>query len=212
MAPAELKEQLKDLLDKGFIRPSVSPWGAPVLFVRKKDGSIRMVIDYLQLNNVTSKNMYRIQRIDDLFDQLQGASCFSKIGLRSGYHQLKTWEYDIPKTTFRTKYGHYEFQVMSFSLTNAHAAFMDLMNIVSKPYLDLFGIVFFDDILIHLMSEEDYASDLMIVLQTLRHKEQYVKFSKCEFSIKLVSFFGLLFMVKGKELTHRIFLSSSKLA
>ena len=124
----ELKEQLKDLLDKGFIRPSVSPWGAPVLFVRKKDGSLRMCIDYRQLNKVTVKNKYPLPRIDDLFDQLQGASYFSKIDLRSHYHQLKVRECDIPKTTFRTRYGHFEFFVMSFGLTNAPATFMDLMN------------------------------------------------------------------------------------
>ena len=124
----ELKEQLKDLLDKGFIRPSVSPWGAPVLFVRKKDGSLRMCIDYRQLNKVTVKNKYPLPRIDDLFDQLQGASYFSKIDLRSGYHQLKVRECDILKTIFRTRYGHFEFLVMSFGLTNAPTAFMDLIN------------------------------------------------------------------------------------
>ncbi|XP_075099244.1 uncharacterized protein LOC142176079 [Nicotiana tabacum] len=131
MAPAELKElkvQLKDLLDKGFIRPSVSPWGTPVLFVRKKDGSLRMCIDYCQMNKVTIKIKYPLPRIDDLFDQLQGAQCYSKIDLRSGYHQLKVKEVDIPKIAFRTRYGHFEFLVMSFGLTNAPATFMDLMN------------------------------------------------------------------------------------
>ena len=152
MAPAELKElkeQLKDLLEKGFIRPSISPWGAPVLFVRKKDGSLRMCIDYRQLNKVTVKNRYPLPRIDDLFDQLQGASFFSKIDLHSGYHQLRVRECDIPKTAFRTRYGHYEFVVMSFGLTNAPAAFMDLMNRVFKQYLDMFVIVFIDDILVY---------------------------------------------------------------
>ncbi|KAH0669267.1 hypothetical protein KY285_023426 [Solanum tuberosum] len=184
MAPTELKElkeQLKDLLDKGFIRPSVSPWDALVLFVRKKDGSLRMCIDYHQLNKVTIKNKYPLPRIDDLFDQLQGATCFSKIDLRSGYHQLKVREYDIPKTTFRTRYGHYEFLVMSFGLTNAPATFMDIMNIVFKPYLDMFVIIFIDHILIYSRSEEDHASHLRIVLQTLKDKELYAKFSKCEF-------------------------------
>nr|GEZ87963.1 reverse transcriptase domain-containing protein [Tanacetum cinerariifolium] len=131
LAPFEMKElsdQLQELSDKGFIRPSSSPWGAPVLFVKKKDGSFRMCIDYRELNKLIVKNRYPLPRIDDLFDQLQGSSIYSKIDLRSGYHQLRVWEEDIPKTAFRTRYGHYEFQVMSFGLTNAPALFMDLMN------------------------------------------------------------------------------------
>ncbi|GJY33009.1 putative reverse transcriptase domain-containing protein [Tanacetum coccineum] len=131
LAPSEMKElseQLKELSDKGFIRPSSSPWGAPVLFVKKKDGSFRMCIDYRELNKLTVKNRYPLPRIDDLFDQLQGSSVYSKIDLRLGYHQLRVQEEDIPKTAFRTRYGHYEFQVMPFGLTNAPAVFMDLMN------------------------------------------------------------------------------------
>nr|GEX47410.1 putative reverse transcriptase domain-containing protein [Tanacetum cinerariifolium] len=124
----ELAEQLKELSDKGFIRPSSSPWGAPVLFVKKKDGSFRMCIDYRELNKLTVKNRYPLPRIDDLFDQLQGFSVYSEIDLRSGYHQLRVREEDILKTAFRTRYGHYEFQVMPFGLTNAPAVFMDLMN------------------------------------------------------------------------------------
>ena len=133
MAPAELKElkvQLQELVDRGF---SISPWGAPMLFVKKKDGTWRLCVDYRQLNKVTIRNKYPLPRIDDLFDQLQGAKVFSKIDLRSGYHQLRIRESDVPKTTFRTRYGHYEFLVMSFGLTNALAAFMDLMNRVFCP-------------------------------------------------------------------------------
>nr|GEZ18726.1 reverse transcriptase domain-containing protein [Tanacetum cinerariifolium] len=135
-----LSEQLKELSDKGFIRPSSSLWGAPVLFVKKKDGSFRMCIDYRELNKQTVKNRYPLPRIDDLFDQLQGSSVYSKIDLRSGYHQLRVREEDVPKTAFRTRYGHYEFQVMPFGLTNAPAVYMDLMNWVCKPYLDNQGI------------------------------------------------------------------------
>ena len=150
IAPAELRElkaQLQELLSKGFIRPSASPWGAPVLFV-KKDGSFRMCIYYRQLNKVTIKNKYPIPRIYDLFDQLQGACAFSKIYLKTGYHQLKIRATDVPKTAFRTSYGHYEFVLMYFGLTNAPAAFMSLMNGIFKPYLDLFVIVFIDDIFV----------------------------------------------------------------
>jgi hypothetical protein len=139
MAPVELKElnvQLKESEDKGFIRPSVSPWGVPVLFVKKKDGTMRLCMDHRELNKVTIKNKYPLPRIDDLFDQLQGARVFSKIDLQSGYHQLKIKPSDIPKTAFRACYGHYEYLVMPFGLTNAPAAFMDLMNRKFKPYLD----------------------------------------------------------------------------
>lgn len=189
MAPVELKE-LKDLLEKGFIRPSTSPWGAPVLFVRKKDGLLRMCIDYRQLNKVIIKNKYPLPRIDDLFDQLQGARCFSKIDLRSGYHQVRVREEDIPKTAFRTRYGHYEFKVMSFGLTNAPAVFMDLMNQVFRPFLDAFVIMFIDDILVYSRSEKDHAYHLRMVLGTLRQRELYAKFSKCEFWLSFVAFLG----------------------
>ena len=193
LAPAEMKElssQLEDLLEKGFIRPSISPWGAPVLFVKKKDGSMRMCIDYRELNKLTVKNRYPLPRIDDLFDQLQGASWFSKIDLRSGYHQLKIREQDVPKTAFRTRYGHYEFLVMSFGLTNAPAAFMDLMNRVCRPMLDRSVIVFIDDILIYSKSEEDHARHLKEVLQKLRDEKLYAKFSKCAFWLREVQFLG----------------------
>ncbi|GJZ11181.1 putative reverse transcriptase domain-containing protein [Tanacetum coccineum] len=166
------KEQLQELLEKGFIRPSSSPWGAPVLFVKKKDGSFRMCIDYRELNKLTVKNRYPLPRIDDLFDQLQGSSVYSKIDLRSGYHQLRIKEEDIPITAFRTRYGHFEFQVMPFGLTNAPAVFMDLMNRVCKPYLDKFVIVFIDDILVYSKDEEEHGKHLKIILELLK-KERF---------------------------------------
>ncbi|GJT17435.1 putative reverse transcriptase domain-containing protein [Tanacetum coccineum] len=193
LAPSEMLElsnQLKELQEKGFIRPSHSPWGAPVLFVKKKDGSMRMCIDYRELNKLTIKNRYPLPRIDDLFDQLQGACCFSKIDLRSGYHQLRVREEDIPKTAFRTRYGHFEFTVMPFGLTNAPAIFMDLMNRVCKPYLDKFIIVFIDDILIYSKSEEEHEVHLKMILDLLKKEKLYAKFSKCEFWLQEVQFLG----------------------
>ncbi|GJV55618.1 putative reverse transcriptase domain-containing protein [Tanacetum coccineum] len=165
--------------------PSATPVarGAPVLFVKKKDGTFRMCIDYRELNKLTVKNRYPLPRIDDLFDQLQGSSIYSKIDLRSGYHQLRVREEDIPKTAFRTRYGHYEFQVMSFGLTNAPAVFMDLMNRVCKPYLDKFVIVFIDDILIYSKSKKEHEEHLRQILKLLKKEELYAKFSKCEFWI-----------------------------
>ncbi|GJY46291.1 putative reverse transcriptase domain-containing protein [Tanacetum coccineum] len=171
LAPSEMKElsdQLKELSDKGFIRPSSSPWGAPILFVKKKDGSFRMCIDYRELNKLTVKNHYPLPRIDDLFYQLQGSSIYSKIDLRSGYHQLRVREEDIPKTAFRTRYGHYEFQVMPFGLTNAPAVFMDLMN----------------------RNKKEDAKHLKLILELLKKEQLYAKFSKCEFWIPKVQFLG----------------------
>ena len=152
----------------GFIRPSASPWGAPVLFVKKKDGGKRLCVDYRDLNRVTIRNRYPLPRIDDLFDQLGEAKVFSKLDLRSGYHQLKVKKEDIPKTAFRTRYGHYEFQVVPFGVTNPPTVFMDLMNRVFSPYLDKFVVIFIDDILVYSKNEEEHAEHLRIVLQTLR--------------------------------------------
>lgn len=200
LAPSEMSElasQIQELVDKGFIRPSFSPWGAPVLFVKKKDGSMRLCIDYRELNKLTVKNRYPLPRIDDLFDQLQGSCFFSKIDLRSGYHQLRVQEDDIPKTAFRTRYGHYEFLVMPFGLTNAPAAFMDLMNRICRPYLDKFVIVFIDDILIYSHSREDHEEHLRLVLDLLRKEQLYAKSSKCEFWLTKVQFLGHVISAKG---------------
>ena len=200
MAPAELRElkiQLQELVEKGFIQPSISPWGAPVLFVRKKDGTLRLCIDYRQLNRVTIKNRYPLPRIDDLFDQLRGARVFSKIDLRSGYYQLKIKNDDVPKTTFRTRYGHYEFLVMPFGLTNASAAFMGLMNKVFQQYLDRFAIVFIDDILVYSKSKEEHGRHLALVLKKLREHRLYAKFSKCQFWLKEVAFLGHVISAQG---------------
>ncbi|WZZ60551.1 hypothetical protein YC2023_060658 [Brassica napus] len=182
MAPAELaelKKQLEDLLEKGFIRSSSSPWGAPVLFVKKKDGSMRLCIDYRGTNNITIKDKYPLPRIDELLDQLKGASWFSKIDLASGYHQIPIAKSDIMKTAFRTRYGQYEFVVMPFGLTNAPAAFMRLMNEVFHDYLDKFVIIFIDDILVYSRSKEEHKEHLRLVMERLRNQKLFAKFSKC---------------------------------
>nr|GFC61903.1 putative reverse transcriptase domain-containing protein [Tanacetum cinerariifolium] len=200
LAPSEMKElaeQLQELTDKGFIRPSSSPWGASVLFVKKKDGSFRMCIDYSELNKLTVKNHHPLPRIDDLFDQLQGSSIYSKIDLRSGYHQLRVREEVIPKTAFRTRYGHYEFQVMPLGLTNALAVFMDLMNQVCKLYLDKFVIFFIDDIMIYSKSKKEHEGHLRQILNLLKKEELYAKFSKYEFWISRVQFLGHVIDFRG---------------
>ena len=200
MAPAELKElkaQLEELLSKGFIRPSTSLLGAPVLFVKKKDGILRLCIDYRQLNRVTIRNQYPLPRIDELFDQFHGSRVYSKIDLRLGYHQLRVWENDVSKTAFRMRYGHYEFLVMPFGLTNALSAFMDLMNRVFSPYLDKFVIVFIDDILVYSSSPKEHAEHLRTILQILRERQLYAKFSKCQFWLDKVAFLGHVISAEG---------------
>ena len=177
----ELRVQLQELLDKGFIRPSTSPWGASVLVAKKRGKTLRLCIDYRQLNRVTIQNQYLLPRTDDLFDKLRGARVYFMIDLRTGYHQLRVRDTDIPKTTFRTRYGHFEFTVMPFGLTNALAAFIDLMHRVFQPYLDQFVVVVVDDILIYSQSEREHEYHLRIVLQLLRDHQWYAKFSKCEF-------------------------------
>jgi hypothetical protein len=193
MPPAELEElkkQLQELLDKGFIRPSNSPWGCPALFVKKKDESLRLCVDYRPLNAVTIKNKYPLPRIDVLFDQLVGAKVFYNIDLRSGYHQIKIRASDIPKTTFSTRDGLYEYLVMSFGLTNASTYFMYLMNSVFMPQLDKFVVVFIDDILVYSKNKDEHTEHLNIVLQRLRDHRLYAKLSKCDFWLREIKFLG----------------------
>ena len=181
---AELKTQLQELIEKGFVQPSSSSWGCPAIFVKKKDETLRLCVDYRPLNEVTIKNKYPLPRIDLLFDQLAGAKVFSKIDLRSGYHQIKIKPEDIPKTAFTTRYGLYEYLVMSFGLTNAPAHFMYLMNSVFMPELDKFVVVFIDDILVYSKNKKEHAEHLRIVLTRLREHRLYTKFSKCDFWLK----------------------------
>nr|GEX07970.1 putative reverse transcriptase domain-containing protein [Tanacetum cinerariifolium] len=211
----EHEEHLKAILEllKKEELPSSTPWGAPVLFVKKKDESFRMCIDYRELNKPTVKNRYPLPMIDDLFDQLQGSSVYSKIDLRSSYHQLRVQEEDIPKTAFRTRYGHYEFQVMPFGLTNAPTVFMDLMNRVCKPYLDKFVIVFIDDILIYSRDKKEHEEHLKAILELLKEEELYAKFSKCEFWIPKVQFLGHVIDSQGLAGYYRRFIEGfSKIA
>jgi hypothetical protein len=193
----ELKLQLKEMMEKGYIRPNVSPWGALVLFVKNKDGTLRLCKDYRQLNKVTIKNKYPLPRIDDMFDQLGGASIFSKIDLISGYHQVQIKGEDIHKTAFRMRYGHYEFVVVPFGLTNAPATFMCLMNNVLSKFLDKFVLVFIDDRLIYSKNREEHEEHLRLVLQVLREHQLYAKFSKCEFFHKQIHYLGHVISEKG---------------
>eukprot|EP00253_Pinus_taeda_P010525 PITA_10525 len=193
----ELKMQLQELLDKNYIHPSVSPWGAPVLFVKKKDGTLRMCIDYRQLNKLTIKNKYPLPRIDEIFDQVKGATVFSKIDLRSGYHQIRIKEEDIAKTTFRTRYGHYEFVVLPFGLTNALETFMCLMNNIFHRYLDKFVLIFIDGTLIYSRNMEEHKEHLRLVLQTLREHQLCAKFSECDFFKEEIQYLGHIIIREG---------------
>jgi hypothetical protein len=192
---AELKVQLNELLDKGFIRPSSSPWGCPDLFVKKKDQSLRLCVDYRPLNAVTIKNKYPLPHIDILF--LAGAKVFSKVDLRLGYHQIKIHLEDVPKTAFSTRYGLYEYLVMLFGLTNAPAHFIYLMNSVFMPELDKIVVVFIDDILVYSRDKEEHEQHLWIILQRLRDHQLYAKFNKCAFWLKEVPFLGHVISAEG---------------
>jgi hypothetical protein len=194
---AELKIQLKELLDKWYIHLGSSPWGCPALFVKKKDRSLRLRVAYQPLNAITIKNKYPLPRINILFDQLAGAKVFSKVDPHSGYHQIKIYLEYVPKTAFSTKYGLYEYLVMSFGLINAPAHFMYLMNSVFIPELDKFIVVFIDDILVYSKSEEEHEQHLQVILQQLCDHQLYAKFSKCAFWLKKVPFLGHVISAKG---------------
>ncbi|WVZ96146.1 hypothetical protein U9M48_041818 [Paspalum notatum var. saurae] len=198
----EVKKQIDELLEKRFIRKSTSPWASPVLLTDKKDGSLRMCVDYRGLNAVTVKNKYLLPRIEDLFDQLKGACIFSKINLHSGYHRLRIRPSDIPKTAFISCYGLYEYTVMSFGLTNTPAFFMYMMNSVFMEYLDKFVVVFIDDILVYSKTEAEREEHLRLMLQKLREHKLYAKFSKCDFWMKEVQFFGHVISNGGIAIDH----------
>jgi hypothetical protein len=200
MSTPELKElqlQLEELLKKGYIFQSVSPWGAPVFFVKKKDGTLRLCIDFRQLNKVTIKNKYPLPRIDYLFDQLKGPKIFSKIDIRSGYHRVRIKDGDISKTAFRTRYGHYKFTVVPFGLSNTPVVFMCLMNGVFRDYLDKFVIVFLDEILVYSKSEEEHEQHMRMVLQVLREHQLYAKLRKCLFYRRQIHYLGHIISEEG---------------
>jgi hypothetical protein len=186
----EVKEQLTMLIEAGFIQPSKSPFGAPIIFVPKKNGKLRMCVDFRALNALTVKNRYPLPRIDELLDRLQGSSIYTKLDLQSGYWQIRIKEEDIPKTAFRTRYGHYEWKVLPFGLTNAPASFQALMHQVLGPYLDQFVIVYLDDILVYSSTPAEHARHLELVLEALEKHQLYVGLDKCAFGLRSVDFLG----------------------
>jgi hypothetical protein len=186
----ELRRQLTDLLARGYIRQSISPFGSPILFVKKKDGSLRLCVDYRAVNNATIKNAYPLPRVDELLDRLHGATVFSKIDLRHGYHQIRIHDADIHKTAFRTRYGHFEYTVMPFGLTNAPATFQRLMHDIFRPHLDSFVIIYLDDILVFSKNQKDHARHLATTLQLLRDNHLFANTSKCVFATDRVDFVG----------------------
>ena len=193
MAPAELEELKKEiasLLERGLIRPSTSPYGAPVILVPKKDGGKRMVIDYRLVNAITIKNRYPLPRIDDLMDQVHGAKIFSKIDMASGFHQIRMAEADCHKSAFRTRFGHYEFTVLPMGMTSAPATFQRLMNDIFMPYLDTFVIIFLDDFCIYSKTPEEHIKHLEIVLGLLREHKLLAKHSKCLFGVTTMELLG----------------------
>ncbi len=201
----ELKVQLKELLAKSYIKPSKSPYGAPVLFVHKKDAMLRMSVDYKALNNATVKNQYPLPRIDDLFDRLSGANVFSRIDLRLGYYQIQIAEGDKEKTACRIRCGSYEFLVMPFGLTNAPATFCTLMNDIFQEWFDDFVVLYIDHILIYSSSLEEHAEHLRKVFQRLRENKLYAKLEKCEFRVTKVDFLGHRITQEGLKMDdHKV--------
>ena len=193
----ELDAQLKEYSANGWIRPSQSPYGAPILFVRKKDGTMRMCTDYRGLNKITKKNRYPLPRIEELMDRLQGAQFFTKIDLRQGYHQIRIAEPDVEKTAFRTRYGHFEYTVLPFGLTNAPATFMTLMHEVLRDQLDRSVVVYLDDILIYSPTWDKHVQHVQQVLHQLRKHQLYAKLSKCDFGARRVEFLGHFVSAEG---------------
>ena len=192
----ETKRQIAEYIHKGWIEPSSSPYGSPILFVKKKDGGLRMVIDYRALNKLTIKNRYPLPRIDDLFDQLAGSYVFSSLDLAQGYHQIRISEEDVPKTAFRVPFGHYQFKVLSFGLTNAPATFQGVMNKNFERYLGKFVLVYLDDILVFSKNQEEHLEHLRKVFDILRKNKLYAKLTKCHFAKEELEYLG---HVVGKD-------------
>jgi hypothetical protein len=201
----KLKVQFEKLLAKGYIKPRKSPYGAPVFFVHKKDGTLRMCVDYRALNKATVKNRYPLPRIDDLFDRLSGAKVFSRIDSRSGYYQVQIAKGDEEKTACRTRYGSYEFLVMPFGLANARATFCTFMNDIFQKWLDDFVVVYIDNILIYSGSLEEHGEHLRKVFQRLRENKLYAKLEKCEFGVTEVDFLGHRITQEGLKMDdHKV--------
>jgi hypothetical protein len=187
---AECESQVKDLLERGLIQPISSPWGAPVLFVPKPNGKLRMCCDFRLLNKQTVKNKYPLPRIDDLLDVLHGKKVFSSLDLQSGYWQIALSPEDMRKTAFNTHFGHYEYKVMCFGLSNAHATFQSLMNDIFKEEIGKFVVIYLDDILIFSDTPEEHIEHLRRVLERLRQHQLYTQLPKCEFGLSELKFLG----------------------